>query len=123
MTDGIVGVDRKAGSILAVECELPATSWVIATRGAVPQAELESLGVPADFAAAAAWSSEECNWHVTEDRAPTDASPNDRKRLFWCEELPLQVSSLVAIKSRKFTAMLARDSDGGVHLLRLFAVP
>jgi len=50
------------------------------------------------------------------------AAPPDSSAPEWlCNKLMLQVSSLTAIRTRRFEATLARDSDGGVHLVRLVA--
>jgi hypothetical protein len=122
LSDGILALGSPAASTLDVECELPTASWVVATRDTTQAAALEALGVPSETARMVEISSG-CNWHVT-PVAPHDTSGQTSERQRWlCERLPFQVSALFAVETRRFRATLARDSEGGAHLVRLAAIP
>ena len=123
LLSAIPQVDKEPGALHEVQCEAERESWLIATREAPEPVALEALGVPPLAASVVAADRDEhrCNWHVF----PMQADSGDVKtgKGMWpCEKLPLDVSSLMAVRATRFRVILARDRNGGVHLVRLMAI-
>jgi hypothetical protein len=122
--DGIRQVDRKAGSLHEVQCEAEVESWLIATRDVPESGALEALGVPvlAAKVVEASQDDDRCNWYAFPLEANTDNIVSGQGTYWPCEKLPLQASSLMAVRSKRVGVVLSRDSDGGVHMLRLVSI-
>ena len=125
LTSAIIQVGKTPGALHEVQCEAEGESWLIATREAPEPVALEALGIPSLAAQVVAANREEdrrCNWHVFPIQADSGDVKTEKGTIWPCEKLPLSISSLMAVRATRIRVILARDSDGGVHLVRLLGV-